>query len=342
MRMLASIYAAAASARRAYYRAPGRQRRLDRPVISVGNLRVGGTGKTPAVAHLAQVLLEMGERPAILSRGYGRRSAAAGVVVVSDGRRLSADLDRSGDEPLMLARSVEGARVLVSADRYLAGRLAELRLGATVHVLDDGFQHLTLARGTDLLIVSEEDIADAQTLPAGRLREPLSAASSAHALLVPSGTSEQARTVAASLGVGTAFQLARVPGEPRRLDLFGASAPARPAAPVLAVAGIARPQRFFEELRSAGWDVKRTVAFPDHHRYSRNEASGLADAARSAGARAIVTTEKDLVRLLPFRPMPLPVMWLPLSVRIDPAPAFRDWLAGRLAAERARGSEVRA
>ena len=340
--MLASIYAAAASARRSYFQGGGRQRRLERPVVSVGNLRVGGTGKTPTVARVAGLLLELGERPAILSRGYGRTSAPDGVVVVSDGRRICADLDRSGDEPLMLARGVEGARVLVAADRYLAGRLAELRLGATVHVLDDGFQHLTLARGTDLLIVSGEDIADAQTLPSGRLRESLSAASSAQALLVPSGTLEQARTVASSLGVGTAFQLVRVPGEPRRLDLLGASAPARPSAPVLAVAGVARPERFFDELRSAGWDVKRTLTFPDHHRYSRADAAGLADAARSAGARAIVTTEKDVVRLLPFRPMPLPVMWLPLSARIDPAPAFREWLAGRLAAERARGSEVRA
>jgi tetraacyldisaccharide 4'-kinase len=264
------------------------------------------------------------------------------VVVVSDGQRLCADLDRSGDEPLMLARNVEGARVLVSADRYLAGRLAELRLAATVHVLDDGFQHLTLARGTDLLIVSEEDIADAETLPSGRLREPLSAASSAHAILVPSGTGEQARTVAASLGVGTAFQLVREPGEPRRLDLLGGSAPVRHAGAVLAVAGIARPERFFEELRAAGWDVKRTMTFPDHHRYSGAEAAGLADAARSAGARAIVTTEKDLVRLLPFRPMPLPVLWLPLSVRIEPVPAFRQWLAGRLAAEQALDQEARA
>jgi tetraacyldisaccharide 4'-kinase len=309
-------------------------------VISVGNLRVGGTGKTPAVAHVAHVLLEMGEWPALLSRGYARRCAPDGVVVVSDGRRLCADLDRSGDEPLMLARSVEGARVLVAADRYLAGCLAERHLGATVHVLDDGFQHLALARGTDLLIVSEEDIADARTLPAGRLRESLSAASLAHALLVPSGTSEQARTVAASVGVHTAFQLVRVPGEPRRLDLLGASAPARKTTAVLAVAGVARPDRFFEELRSAGWDVKQTVAFPDHHRYSRADAASLADMARSAGARAILTTEKDLVRLLPFRPMPLPVMWLPLSVRIEPAPAFREWLAGRLSAERPRGREV--
>ena len=338
--MLASIYAAAASARRSYYRGHGRQRRLERPVVSVGNLRVGGTGKTPAVAHVARILLEMGERPAILSRGYARRSAPDGVVVVSDGRRLCADLDRSGDEPLMLARAVGGARVLVSSDRFLAGSLAERHLDATVHVLDDGFQHLTLARGTDLLIVGVEDIADARTLPAGRLRESLSAASFAHAVLVPSGTDEQVRTVAASLGVETAFRLVRVPGEPRRLDLHGASAPARTTTAVLAVAGVARPDRFFEELRADGWDVKGTASFPDHHRYSRAEAAGLVESARSAGARAIVTTEKDLVRLLPFRPMPLPVLWVPLEVRIEPAPAFREWLAGRLAAERARGREV--
>ncbi|MFO7693651.1 MAG: tetraacyldisaccharide 4'-kinase [Vicinamibacterales bacterium] len=334
--MLATLYAAAASARRAYYQAPGRQRRLERPVISVGNLRVGGTGKTPAVAHVARILLEMGEQPAILSRGYRRRSAPDGVVVVSDGRRLSADLDRSGDEPLMLARGVEGARVLVASDRYLAGRLAETRLGATVHVLDDGFQHLTLARGTDLLIVGEDDLADARTLPAGQLREPLAAASNAHAVLVVSGTRGQARTVAASLGVASSFQLVREPGEPRRLDLLAASAPAQRTVSVLAVAGVARPERFFEELRSAGWDVKQTVAFPDHHRYTRADAASLADTARSSGARAIMTTEKDLVRLLPFRPIPLPLMWLPLTVRIDPAPAFRAWLAGRLAAERSQ------
>jgi len=338
--MLASIYAAAASARRAYYQAPGRQRRLRRPVISIGNLRVGGTGKTPAVAHVTRILLELGERPAILSRGYGRRSAPDGVVVVSDGGRIRADLDRSGDEPLMIARNIEGARVLVSADRYLAGCLAESHLDATVHVLDDGFQHLALARGTDLLIVGEDDIADARTLPAGRLREPLSAASFAHALLVPSGTGEQARTLAASLGVGTAFQLVRVPGEPQRLDPLGASAPARNTTAVLAAAGVARPERFFEELRAAGWDVKKTVTFPDHHRYSRADAATLADTARAAGATAIVTTEKDLVRLLPFRPLPLPLIWVPLTVRIEPAPAFREWLTGRLAAERPSGPEV--
>jgi tetraacyldisaccharide 4'-kinase len=340
--MLSALYAAAASARRTRGRAAGRPRRLARPVISVGNLRVGGAGKTPAVAHIARVLLAMGERPAILSRGYARASVTDGVVIVSDGQRLSADLDRSGDEPLMLARAVDGARVLVSPDRYLAGRLAETHLGATVHVLDDGFQHLELARGTDLLIVGADDLADARTLPSGRLREPLAAASAAHALLVPSATDEQARTVAASLGVGMAFRLVRKTGEPRRLDAIGASAAVRTSAPVVAAAGIARPDRFFEDLRAAGWDVRKTVSFRDHHRYTRADAASLSEAARAAGARAIMTTEKDLVRLLPFRPLPLPVIWIPLTAEIEPAAAFEAWLAARIAAERAAAGEARA
>ena len=340
--MLSALYAAAASARRTRYRAAGRQRRLARPVISVGNLRVGGAGKTPAVAHIARVLLAMGERPAILSRGYARAFAPDGVVIVSDGQRLSADLDRSGDEPLMLARAIAGARVLVSPDRYLAGRLAETHLDATVHVLDDGFQHLVLARGTDLLIVGADDLADARTLPSGRLREPLAAASAAHALLVPSATDEQARTVAASLGVCMAFRLVRKTGEPRRLDAVGASAAVRTSVPVVAAAGIARPDRFFEDLRAAGWDVRKTVSFRDHHRYTRADAASLSEAARAAGARAIMTTEKDLVRLLPFRPLPLPVIWVPLTVEIEPAAAFEAWLAARLAAERAAAGEARA
>jgi tetraacyldisaccharide 4'-kinase len=262
------------------------------------------------------------------------------VVVVSDGHRMCADLDRSGDEPLMLARAVEGARVLVSRDRYLAGLLAETRLDATVHLLDDGFQHLTLARGTDLLIVGPDDLADARTLPTGRLREPLSAASWAHAVLVAADTEEQTRTVAASLGVKEGFRLVRTSGTPQRLDAVRASAPVRNTAPVLAAAGIARPDRFFEELRAAGWEVRDAVGFPDHHRYSRADAARLDDRVRAAGAKALVTTEKDLIRLLPFRPLRSPVAWVPLNVRIEPATAFRAWLAARLDAERQQAREA--
>ena len=184
MSIASAIYARMASARRRAWEQPGRQRRLRRPVISVGNLRVGGTGKTPVVASIARMLADMGERPAVLSRGYARRRPVDGVVVVSDGVHVRADLDRSGDEPLMLAKSIPGVAVLVGQDRYLAGRLAEERLGVTVHVLDDGFQHLPLARDTDLVLVTPEDVRDGRTLPAGRLRESLETARQAHALLV--------------------------------------------------------------------------------------------------------------------------------------------------------------
>jgi tetraacyldisaccharide 4'-kinase len=133
---LSAAYGAAAAWRRAWYaRDPARQRWLARPVVSVGNLRVGGSGKTPVVEYIARLLLERGERPAILTRGYGRRIARDGVTVVSDGTRVLAELDEAGDEPLMLARALPGVIVLVGVDRYLSGRLAERRLGATVHLL---------------------------------------------------------------------------------------------------------------------------------------------------------------------------------------------------------------
>jgi tetraacyldisaccharide 4'-kinase len=340
--MLGTLYAHIALARRRFYRREGRQRRLQRPVISVGNLRVGGTGKTPTVAHLARVLIDMGERPAILSRGYARSAAIDGVVVVSDGRRLRADLAASGDEPLMLARSVAGARVLVAADRYLAGRLAEIHLAATVHLLDDGFQHFPLSRGTDLVIVGQEDVADPRTLPMGRLREPLGSAAAADAILVPDASGDQAEALARRLNVAAVFTLTREAAEPLRLDLFGPSARVSSRGPVYALAGVARPARFFEELRASGWTVVGTAPFPDHHRYTTGDLAGLVAAARSAGAVALMTTEKDVMRLLSFRPLPLPLMWVPLDVRIEPAPAFRRWLGERLADERSAGRGAQA
>ena len=148
---------------------------------------MGGSGKTPLAAEIARTLLDMGERPAILSRGYARRIADPGVVVVSDGRNILSDVEHSGDEPLMLARALPRAAVLVGPSRYLSGRFGETRLGCTVHVLDDGFQHFDLMRDVDLL-VSPEAGDDVRTLPFGRFREPLDAAAAADALLVEDGT----------------------------------------------------------------------------------------------------------------------------------------------------------
>ncbi len=171
--MLSTIYAAVARRRREWYAArPDARRRLRQPVISIGNIAAGGRGKTPFTATIARLLMELGERPAILSRGYARTHPEDGVVIVRDAHGLRADLARSGDEPFMLARQLPGAIVMVSADRFIAGHLAEHHLGATVHLLDDGFQHLQLDRDIDIVLVAAADLAGGPTLPSGRLREP--------------------------------------------------------------------------------------------------------------------------------------------------------------------------
>jgi tetraacyldisaccharide 4'-kinase len=316
------LYAAAVRRRRERYAArPDLRRRLRHPVVSVGNLAVGGRGKTPTVATIARLLLAMGERPAILSRGHARRRADDGVVVVRDPLGIRGDLDRSGDEPLMLARQLPGASVVVCADRFLAGRLAEHHLGATVHVLDDGFQHLQLDRDADIVLLGKDDVARPVTLPTGRLREPIDTLLAADAILV------------ADDDVWTDRNHGEIPVFRTRRTL-GPAIDADPRAPVLAVAGIARPQAFFAALRADGWQLAAERSFRDHYRYSPRDLSDLASAVRASGAAAIVTTEKDYVRLLPFRPFPVPLGFVPLTMEPDPLPDFRRWLAGTLDAAR--------
>jgi tetraacyldisaccharide 4'-kinase len=325
--LLNDLYAAVARRRRERYaRRPDLRRRLHRPVISVGNLAVGGRGKTPVVAALVRVLVAAGERPAILSRGYGRTHPEDGVVVVNAPDGIRADLGRAGDEPLMLARQLPGIPILVASDRYLAGRLAEHHFDVTVHVLDDGFQHLQLDRDLDLVIVAPEDLdPSARTLPTGRLREAPDALVAADAILsaspsveMPAGDHRPLFTLRRQLGA--------LAGE--------GGAMVAPDMPVLAVSGIANPSRFVSDLRDAGWKVAQSLAFRDHHPYRQAEVTQFVTAAHACGAKAVVTTEKDFVRLLPFRPFPLPVVYLPLTMEIEPAAEFRGWLEASLRAAR--------
>ncbi len=305
-------------------------------MISIGNLTVGGSGKTPLAAEVARLLLEMGERPSILSRGYARKIPADGVVMVSDGTRVLEEVERSGDEPQMLARAVPRAAVLVSSSRYAAGRIAESRLGCTVHVLDDGFQHFDLMRDVDLLVAP--DASDTRTLPFGRLREPLDAASAADALLIElPGLGMQDPAYVLELQDPPYMKVAKPTFTfSRRL---GGPAPERPA---FAFAGIAKPQRFFDDLEKAGWTLTGRRSFGDHHHYSKQEIEEVTRAAKSSGAEVILTTEKDIVRLGseekgvgtpdPFFPSPQ-ILAVPLEVTIDAA--FAPWLAERLRAVRA-------
>lgn len=322
-----SLYGAAASWRRRWYAGdPGRQRHLWRPVVSIGNLCAGGSGKTPVAEQIARVLVARGERPAILTRGYARRRALDGVTVVSDGSQILAGLETAGDEPLMLARALPGVPVLVAADRYLAGRLAERQLGATVHLLDDGFQHLALARDVDLLLVAEEDLTD-RILPAGRLREPLRAASSADALLT-AAEGDGASRLRQALGVETMFHLRRVLGQARWMSGEDSAVPA--GSIVFAAAGVARPERFFADIAAAGWRVAGTIAFRDHHPFTDLDVDRIAQAARAAGAGVVLTTEKDAVRFEACHVGNLPLAAVPLGVTIEPQTTFGDWLSDRI------------
>jgi tetraacyldisaccharide 4'-kinase len=229
--------------------------------------------------------------------------------------------------------------VLVCADRFTAGQVAERRFGCSVHLLDDGFQHLRLARDVDLLVVAPGD-CDERLLPSGRLREPVAAASAADALLV-SGTANEAAALAARLGVATTFQVARRYEPVRLLDGAGAAVTAAAPRRVLAVAGIARPERFFEALRTEGWEVAGERAYRDHHWYSATDIGEIQRAARQAGADLIVTTEKDAVRLPQSSDARPAWAVLPLRAEIQPAPDFASWLLDRLAAaRRLRGTDA--
>ena len=330
------LYALGARARRSAIGGdPTAVRRLDRPVVSVGNLSVGGTGKTPLVGWIASRLIEAGERPAILSRGYGRSDPDDGVTVVSDGVRLRADLARAGDEPLMLARALPKCRVLVCADRYLAARVAELHLAATVHLLDDGFQHFELARDVDLLVIDPADFERPMTLPGGRLREPEKTASLADALVV-AGDATARIGMSQRLGVEHAFSLVRQVGvavEETARGPMPVTAPTR----VVLVSGIARPARFEEESKAAGYDVAASIALPITMAVAADIAR-IAEAVRTSGAVCVLTTEKDLMRLLPLRPLPFRVAVRPLHVRVEPD-AFMPWLLERLSAARKAPSD---
>jgi tetraacyldisaccharide 4'-kinase len=247
------------------------------------------------------------------------------VVVVRDPGGIRADLNRAGDEPLMLARQLDGVAVLASSSRYLAGRLAEHHFGCTVHVLDDGFQHFDLHRDADILVVDRDDLARPVTLPSGRLREPIDAAAAADAIVM---LDDDARVERLASG-RPVWRACRRQGTPRLADLAG-TAVTPSTGPVVAVAGIADPSGFFSDLRAAGWTIARELRYRDHHRYGAADVARIAGAARASGARLILTTEKDLVRLLPFRPFAVPVAYAPMTLEIDRPGALDEWLVGTL------------
>jgi tetraacyldisaccharide 4'-kinase len=294
--------------------------RLVSPVISVGNLAVGGRGKTPLVELTATLLRDAGRPVAVLSRGYGGAFRGE-ILVVGDGARVLAEAAEAGDEPVMLARALPGVVVAVGRDRARAGRALENALGPRVFVLDDGFQHLRLARDLDVVCVDADDLR-ARPLPAGTLRERLSALGRAH-LIAVSGEDEVAAGAAAD-ALSQRFGPARVLRVRRRpggfFDLAGASVPI-PARAFL-LTGIARPARVATDLLAQGTTVTGHAAFPDHHRFHPGEVESVLRQAETSGADAVVTTAKDAVRL-PAATNALPVLVWRVRCVVDDEDRFR-------------------
>lgn len=290
-------YAALMRARRAAYHAgvlhsdhPGI------PVISIGNLAMGGTGKTPLTIAVAQHLVEKGVRVAVVSRGYRRSSK--GFVLVQEGTQVLADVDRSGDEAQLIAMKIPSAIVIVDEDRAHGARQA-MNLGADVIVLDDGYQHLALRRDMNVLVVNASKPLGA-VLPFGVLREPLSAARDADAIIFTSADTEQPRVAQAIRQAARPDALyvrarTRVKGLLPLGGRVAISAESLANCRVLALSSIASPERFYRTLRSLGADVI-PHALRDHARFSADEIERVYRHAYSAGAEFIVTTEKDGVK----------------------------------------------
>ena len=310
---LGALYGGVAAARAAAYRRGWLPRaRLAGPVISVGNLSVGGSGKTPVVVLVAGLLRDAGHPVSVLSRGY-RGSFRGDCLVVGDGQGVRAGPEEAGDEPVMLARALPGVVVAVGRRRDRAGRAVEARFGARVHVLDDGFQHLPLHRDLDLVCASAGDLVD-RPLPAGRLRESPSALARADLILLDGD-----RAALAHLSEAHPNRVLRL--RRRVLGFYGLDGIERPApARPFLLSGIARPERFHGDVTSRVGHVSGTAAFPDHHAYSAADVAGAESRARAAGADAIVTTAKDAVRLPPSS---LPLLVLRIAAEVDDEPLLR-------------------
>jgi len=295
--------------------------RLRSPVISIGNLAVGGRGKTPLVELTARILRDAGRTVAVLSRGYGGAFRGE-LLVVGDGTRVLADAEEAGDEPVMLARALPGVVVAVGRDRVRAGRALEAAApGPRVFVLDDGFQHLRLARDLDIVCVDAGDLR-ARPLPAGMLRERPSALARAHLVAVSGEDEEDARAAADALSqrLGSA-RVVRVRRRPAGfVDRAGATA-AAPARAFL-LTGIARPERVAADLAAQGTAVTGHAAFADHHRFRAEEVETAWRQAEKSGADAVVTTAKDAVRL-PVTASALPVLVWRVRCAVDDEAGFR-------------------
>lgn len=330
----AVVYGAATRARLLLYR--GGLLAVERvgvPVISVGNITAGGTGKTPLVEWLARAVAREGRRVCILTRGYGRAETSRRVLV-SDGEHVLADAREGGDEPRQLAESLRGlAAVISDADRVAAARWAIKNLRSEVFILDDGFQHLRIARDLNILTLdATAPWGGAKLLPRGRLREPLGEMKRADLIVITraelAGDLAALRARAESLSGGRPVLSARtatrginpLANSPTVATRSGHETNTIPQ-PLAAFCAIGNAQAFFAHARNEGLELCDTRAFADHHAYTQGEIDDCVREAMRRGARGLLTTQKDAVKLRALR-FALPCYVLEVELRFDDEPGM--------------------
>jgi tetraacyldisaccharide 4'-kinase len=312
-----------------------KREKMDVPVVSVGNLTMGGTGKTPFVRYIARLLAAHGYKPAIISRGYGGK-ADRKVNVVSDGKTIFLDSKQAGDEPCLLAGSLPGIPVLTGTVRSHPCRYAVQQFGSDILILDDGFQHLSVIRDVDLVLFDSSILADnKRVFPGGNLREPFSALSRAHAFIL-TGISDE---LSPKIVQFSTFLQENFPDRPVFLSKHTPSECEEKnsptpvpldsiPSPLFGFCGIAQPSRFRKTLESCGLQLNGFTALKDHQCYSPHLLKKIADCARKVGAKALITTEKDMVKLRPLTSI-FPLFSLLMRVEINKS--FSDYLLQKLA-----------
>jgi tetraacyldisaccharide 4'-kinase len=313
--------------------------RLPCVVVSVGNLIVGGTGKTPMVVHLAKAIQNNGHRVAIISRGYKGLSIKKGAIV-SDGHTMKCNARQAGDEPYLMAMLLGNVPVVVGKDRYAAGRIAISRFKPDVILLDDAFQHLRLKRDLDLLLLDARmPFGNSFLLPRGRLREPVIALTKADAVILTRSDMDTTTHLPHPLDVEHRLPVFRSVHKCLIRGVAGAHKPLLPLnelsvdVPLLTgikafgFAGLANNQAFFDALDELGANLKGTLAFEDHHAYGEKEIAHIARAAVKAGADCMVTTDKDYVRFCTKVQLPLDLIVIGVDIEfMDDAVQWQQYI----------------
>ena len=295
--------------------------KLDAPVISIGNITTGGTGKTPLVEWVSRAIAAEGKRVCVLTRGY-RRANPGKRLVVSDGQQILAGVEEAGDEPLLLARKLKGlAAVVCDSDRWQAGNWAQKNLAVDAFVLDDGFQHFRLARNLDIVTIdATSPYGGANLLPYGQLREPLSAASRSDCIIITRSEFcddlDELKRHLQSVSADRPIFISEMRAEGfRTIDALNVDLESIPKA-VAAFCGVGNPESFYAHLKRQQFTLTFTHSYRDHHAYTQTDIDFLARQATQSGAKALVTTAKDAVKLESLN-LRLPCFVLEIEIAIE-------------------------